>query len=181
MTQDTNGPPRRDAVVPADWEDFYAETRISAAVRVGNVLRVTGHTGETSDGVFSRDPSTQVRQSFRNLADTLAAAGATFSDVVELTSYHIGPRTQTEALLRIAAEYLDGPYPAWTAVGVTELFPPDAIIEIGCHAVVPDRERMAWEGSCSAQSAAEHRDPDHHGIRGPVRRDHRCCRHLMEQ
>ena len=43
--------PRRAVIVPAGWTDFYEETHILAAVRVGDTLRVTGHTGETADGV----------------------------------------------------------------------------------------------------------------------------------
>jgi enamine deaminase RidA (YjgF/YER057c/UK114 family) len=43
---------------------------------------------------------------------------------------------QAEALLRVAAQFLDDPYPAWTAVGVTELIIPEALVEISCVAVV---------------------------------------------
>ena len=41
-------PSAREVIVPAVWADFYEETRIPAAVRVGDTLRVTGHTGETT-------------------------------------------------------------------------------------------------------------------------------------
>ena len=123
--------------MPAVWADFYEETRIPAAVRVGDTLRLTGHTGETADGAFSPASEAQIRQTFRNIALTLAEAGATWFDVVELNSYHIGLRDHAEALLEVAAEFLEDPYPAWTAVGVTELFPPDAIVEISCIAVLP--------------------------------------------
>ncbi len=57
-------PPPREAIVPAAWADFYEETHTPAAVRVGNTLRVTGHTGETADGVFSDDAEEQIRQVF---------------------------------------------------------------------------------------------------------------------
>jgi enamine deaminase RidA (YjgF/YER057c/UK114 family) len=137
MGAGANRPPGRDVLVPADWADFYEETRIPAAVRVGDTLRLTGHTGETADGVFSAEPESQIRQTFRNIAVTLAEGGASWSDVVELTSYHVGLRGQSDALLEVAAEFLDDPYPAWTAVGVTELFPPDAVVEISCIAVLP--------------------------------------------
>ena len=63
-------------IVPAVWADFYAETRIPAALRVGDTLRVTGHTGETGEGVFSSNPETQIRQVFHNIALTLGEAGA---------------------------------------------------------------------------------------------------------
>ncbi len=134
MEETGNRRPRFDIVVPAEWADFYQETRIPAAVRIGDTLRLTGHTGETADGVFSADPEVQIRQTFRNIALTLAEAGATWSDVVEINSYRVG--LQAELLLEIAAEFLGDPHPAWTDVGVTELFLPEALVEIRCIAVV---------------------------------------------
>jgi hypothetical protein len=44
--------PGRNAVIPATWNEFYAATGIPAAVRSGNVLRLTGHTGDMADGTF---------------------------------------------------------------------------------------------------------------------------------
>jgi enamine deaminase RidA (YjgF/YER057c/UK114 family) len=134
MDQRTDAP-SRDVLVPEVWADFYEETHIPAAVRVGDTLRLTGHTGETPDGVFSPDHETQIRQVFRNIALTLAEAGATWSNVVEINSYHVGLLNQAEAVLRIAAEFLEDPYPAWTAVGVTELILSEALVEISCVAV----------------------------------------------
>jgi enamine deaminase RidA (YjgF/YER057c/UK114 family) len=127
---------RHGIVVPSVWADFYEQTRIPAAVRVGDMLRLTGHTGETADGVFSIDAETQIRQTFRNVSITLEEAGANWSDVVEINSYHVGLLHQAEATLSIAAEFLEDPYPAWTAVGVTELILPDALIEISCHCIL---------------------------------------------
>jgi enamine deaminase RidA (YjgF/YER057c/UK114 family) len=129
-------PGRRNALVPEVWRDFYRETHIPAAVQVAEALRLTGHTGETADGAFSSDAESQIRQTFRNIALTLAEAGADWSDVVEITSYHVGLLSQAEATLRVAAEFLHDPYPAWTAVGVTELFLPEAVVEISCIAVL---------------------------------------------
>ena len=63
-------PTSREPIVPGVWADFYAETHIPAAVRVGDTLRVTGHTGETADGVFSGDAEEQIRQVFRNITLT---------------------------------------------------------------------------------------------------------------
>ena len=134
-----NGP-RRAVIVPAGWADFYEATRIPAALRVGDTLRVTGHTGETADGVFSADHESQFRQAFRNIAITLTEAGATWSDVVEMNSYHVGLLSRAEAVFSIAAEFLRDPYPAWTAVGVTELILPDALVEIRCVAVLPSEK-----------------------------------------
>jgi len=118
------------------WADFHEETRIPAALRVGDTLRVTGHTGETAEGVFSTNPETQIRQVFCNIALTLGQAGASWSDVVEMNSYHVGLVEQSEALIRVAADFLTDPYPAWTAVGVTELIVAEALVEISCVAML---------------------------------------------
>jgi enamine deaminase RidA (YjgF/YER057c/UK114 family) len=126
----------RNGVVPEHWTDFYASTRIPAAVRDGGRLYVTGHTGEEPDGSFSSDPEQQIRQTFRHIGATLFMGGASWADVVELNSYHLGLRAQAEILLAIAGEFLTDPYPAWTAIGVTELFDEEAVIEISCVAAL---------------------------------------------
>lgn len=138
MKEGTTRPPR-DVIVPGVWADFYDETHIPAAVRNRDTLHLTGHTGETADGVLAAKPELQIRQTFHNIALTLAEAGASWSNVVEINSYHVGLQNQAEALLRIAAEFLEDPYPAWTAVGVTELILPDALVEISCVAVLPSK------------------------------------------
>ncbi|MFI5261747.1 MAG: Rid family hydrolase [Candidatus Limnocylindrales bacterium] len=130
------GPRPGNVIVPSDWAAFYRETHVPAAVRVGDTLHVGGHTGETADDVFSADPATQIRQTFTNIADTLAEAGATWADVVSMTTYHVGLSAQKIVALAVAAEFLRDPYPAWTAVGVTELWEPAAIIEISCIALL---------------------------------------------
>jgi enamine deaminase RidA (YjgF/YER057c/UK114 family) len=93
------------------WADFYEETKIPAAVRVGDTLRLSGHTGETPDGAFPAEAESQIRQVFSNVAVTLAEAGASWSDVIEINSFHVGLLNQAEAVLRIAAEFLEEPYP----------------------------------------------------------------------
>jgi Putative translation initiation inhibitor, yjgF family len=125
---------KRDAIVSPTWEPFYAETEVPAAVRAGHQLHVSGHTGEDQQGLFPTQPEDQIRGTFRNLTETLSVAGMDWSDVVSLTSYHVGLRGQEEAVLRVAGEFLEAPFPAWTAVGVTEIWPPEALIEISCVA-----------------------------------------------
>lgn len=136
--------PRGRPIVPESWAEFYKETHIPAGVLRGGLLCVTGHTGTLDDGTFPDGAEAQIRQTFRNLETTLAEAGARWDDVIEITTYHVGLDAQRDVLLPIAAEFLSTPYPAWTAVGVTELFEPEAVVEIGCTVVLgrePDRSR----------------------------------------
>ena len=126
-------------IVTAVWADFYKETRIPAALRVGDTLRVTGHTGESGDGVFSSDPETQIRQVFHNIALTLDEAGAKWSNVVEINSYHVGLLEQ-KPYSGWPLNFIVDPYPAWTAVGVTELVLPEAVVEISCVAMILEHD-----------------------------------------
>jgi enamine deaminase RidA (YjgF/YER057c/UK114 family) len=137
---------RRDAVIPASWNQFYAATSIPAAIRSGNVVRLTGHTGDRPDGTFSNDPEAQTRQTFENVALTLSEVGLQWSDVVEVTTYRVGLRAQGDIVLRVAAEFLDAPYPAWTDVGITDLFEADAVFEMSCVAVVGNEARQTVDG-----------------------------------
>lgn len=130
--------PRGRSIVPGFWADFYEETHIPAAILARGHLYVTGHTGTLDDGTFPDGEEAQIRQTFRNLGVTLAEAGATWDEVVELTTYHVGLAAQAEPLLRVAGEFLRDPYPAWTATGVTGLFEPEALVEISCIALVSD-------------------------------------------
>jgi enamine deaminase RidA (YjgF/YER057c/UK114 family) len=129
---------RRAVVSPGSAEAFYDATGIPAAViaPTGERVYVTGHTGDRPDGTFADDAREQIRQTFRNVGAALAAAGASWDDVVELTSYHVRFREQIDYLVDIGWEFLSRPLPAWTAVGVVELFEEPAVVEISCVAIL---------------------------------------------
>ena len=77
----------------------------------------------------------QARLAFEGLKRTLAAAGATLDDVVELTTFHIDLRGEMEQFAQVKDEYLPRNYPAWTAVGVTQLALPELRVEIRAVAI----------------------------------------------
>ncbi|MGA8206902.1 MAG: Rid family hydrolase [Candidatus Dormiibacterota bacterium] len=133
------GPRAGNAIVSSDWTAFYDETHVPAAVRDRDTIHVTGHTGETADGSLPVDLEAQIRQAFTNIAVTLAECGATWKDVVSLTTYHVGLSSQRDVLLTVAQDFLQAPYPAWTAVGISELWIPEALCEISCIAVLHGR------------------------------------------
>lgn len=127
---------QKEILVSPVWAYFYEEAHIPAAIRTGNTIVVSGHTGETLDQEFPSDVGEQIRGTFVNIASTLAEAGATWADVVEIRSFHVHYHEQSDLVMEIAAEFLTDPYPAWTAVGVTELYDHEAVIEIAVTAVV---------------------------------------------
>ncbi|MCX4194972.1 RidA family protein [Methylobacterium organophilum] len=114
--------PKRDAVMPASRHALYEAHRYSAAIRSGDLLFVSGQVGSREDGSPEPDFEAQVRRAFANLRDVLRAAGCTFDDVVDVTTFHTDPQTQFETIMAVRdAEIGAPPYPNWTAVGVTWL------------------------------------------------------------
>lgn len=113
---------KREAVFPAGRQALYDNHRYSAAIRSGDLLFISGQVGAREDGSPEPDFAKQVRLAFANLKAVLAAAGCTFDDVVDLTSFHTDPANQWDVLAPIRLEEIgDAPYPNWTAVGVTWL------------------------------------------------------------
>lgn len=113
---------KRDAVFPADRNALYEKHGYSAAVRSGDLLFVSGQVGSRADGLPEPDFEAQVRQAFANLEATLAAAGCTLDDIVDVTSFHTDPEQQMAAVMAVKTErFPQAPYPNWTAVGVTWL------------------------------------------------------------
>ena len=57
---------------------------------------------------------------------------------MEYTSYHVGLQANIANFMSIRDEFLSAPWPAWTAIGVTELAVPGAHIEIRVTAKLKD-------------------------------------------
>lgn len=87
--------------------------------------------------VGAGDIVAQTRQVMENLATALAAADASFDDVVKVTNYVLDVE-EWRTVLPVRAEYLKEPYPASTFVEVSALMLPELLIEIEAIAVVHD-------------------------------------------
>ncbi|AXI76840.1 RidA family protein [Peterkaempfera bronchialis] len=104
----------------------------------GRLVAVSGQIAVDEHGelVGPGDPAAQARQVFENLRRCLAAAGATFADVVKLTFYV----TDTAYLpaVRIARdEVIDTERPpASMAMQVAALIRPELLVEVDALAVV---------------------------------------------
>ncbi|MFD9462205.1 RidA family protein [Streptomyces sp. NPDC060027] len=104
----------------------------------GRFVAVSGQLPLDEDGklVGAGDAEAQARQVFENLRRCLAAAGATFDDVVKLTFFvtdmaHM-PAIRAARAAHIPADRL----PAASAVQVAALIRPEFLMEIEAYAVV---------------------------------------------
>jgi enamine deaminase RidA (YjgF/YER057c/UK114 family) len=113
---------KRDAVFPANRHALYEAHRYSAAVRSGDLLFVSGQVGSREDGTPEPDLEAQVGLAFANLAAVLEAAGCSFDDVVDVTTFHTDPEAQLQTVMAVRDGIIgEPPYPNWTAVGVNWL------------------------------------------------------------
>ena len=114
--------PQRQAIFPANRHALYEDHGYSAAIRSGDLLFVSGQVGSRSDGTPEPEFENQVRLAFQNLQATLAAAGCTFDDIVDVTTFHTDPENQFGAIMAVKQEvFSTQPYPNWTAIGVNWL------------------------------------------------------------
>lgn len=113
---------RPTPVFPEGRQDLYRKNRYSAAIRSGDLLFISGQVGSREDGSPEPDLAAQIRLAFDNLGTVLAAAGCSFRDVVDVTSFHVDPENHIGLAMAVKDDVFAGPdYPNWTAVGVTWL------------------------------------------------------------
>ena len=117
----------RESIIPPEREDSYTEWHYSPAVVSGDFVFVSGCMGTLPDGNVSDVPGEQIRRAFENVDRILSLAGVGFDDVVEMTTYHVGLMAHLELFRQIKDEFVGEPYPAWTAIGISELVVPGAL------------------------------------------------------
>jgi enamine deaminase RidA (YjgF/YER057c/UK114 family) len=106
----------------------------------GRTIYVSGQVAvnERGEVVGKGDLRKQTQQAFENIKIALAAAGATFRDVVKTNLYVVGLRPEHVPILReVRSQYVSAEHPpASTLVGVSSLVGADWLIEIEAVAVV---------------------------------------------
>lgn len=113
---------QRKAIIPAGRHALYEKHGYSAAIQSKDLLFVSGQVGSLQDGSPETGFEQQVTLAFENLRNTLEAAGCTFEDIIDITTFHTDPENQLDSMLKVKNSiFKEPPYPAWTAVGVTWL------------------------------------------------------------
>ncbi len=108
----------------------YDRFHFSEAVESDGHIFCSGVIGSGEKGKIPEDISEEFRNAWAGVGRVLEAAGAGFDDIVEYTSYHIGMSEHMAEFMAVRDEVLSEPWPAWTAIGTTELAMPGAHVEI---------------------------------------------------
>lgn len=112
----------------------------SQAIEANGFLFISGQGAsepETRE-VVSDDIREQTEQTFENIDAILTAAGGSLDDVVKVTVFLTDMDTY-DTVNEVYAEYMDEPFPARSAVEVSNL-PVEQGVEIEVLAVAPDEQ-----------------------------------------
>jgi enamine deaminase RidA (YjgF/YER057c/UK114 family) len=129
---DAHAGARQDArvVMGADPEEarFQADWGYASAIRAGDMIYLSGVVAGVRKG--ETDLTLGYERAFKELGQTLKSAGASWDDVIDITTFHTDLTTQMPAIVAVKNRYIKPPFPAWTAIQVARLIPANGITEI---------------------------------------------------
>ncbi|MCA1931484.1 RidA family protein [Rheinheimera sp.] len=129
----------------------YEEWHYSPARSAGDLVFFSGViAGSPADGTSIEGFKKNLRHAFGNLDILLKQTGLGPEHVVKINSYHLfrsplfkGTKEQhIAAVMEVKDEFFKAPYPAWTAVGVAELFADRGLVEIEIIARTPQSQQQ---------------------------------------
>ncbi len=107
------------------------------AVIAGDTLYLSGVVAGPREGDAGLEPGFE--RAFQRIAAILARAGASWDDVVDITTFHTDLPGTIDAFVAVKNRHVKLPPPAWTAIGIARLYEPSAVVEVKVTARLPKK------------------------------------------
>jgi enamine deaminase RidA (YjgF/YER057c/UK114 family) len=123
----------------ASPDDLPSPSGYSHVVTIpaGRLVWTSGQVGIETDGAVAEGWEAQTRLAFANVGRALAAAGASWPDVVKLTLFVVDV-AELQTIRAVRDEFVDtGSPPTSSLVQVAGLFRPEVLIEVEAVAYLP--------------------------------------------
>lgn len=124
-----------DRIIPTPGLGNPEQFGYSNCVKVGNLVFLAGQCAIDDDYGSTGDFAAQSRQCLERVIEAVEAAGGTKDDIVTMTVYMLDVR-KGRIFTEIRREMFDRDFPASTVIGVAQLMPPDALVEVQAMAVL---------------------------------------------
>lgn len=108
----------------------------SDAVRVGDLIFLSGVVAG------GEEPANQFRRIWSRIGTILEESGSSLEHIVDITTYHVDMHSHIDDFIAIKAKFLPQ-NPSWTAVGVTELYMAEPVVEVKVIAAVAEGQEGA--------------------------------------
>jgi enamine deaminase RidA (YjgF/YER057c/UK114 family) len=123
---------RQDAKVLMPSDPGYLKVEqdwgFSDALVTGDTVYLSGVVAGVREG--ETDLRAAYTRAFERISEVLKSAGASWDDVVDITTFHTDVTAQMPAIIAVKNNYVKPPFPTWTAIQVSRLIPPNGITEI---------------------------------------------------
>jgi enamine deaminase RidA (YjgF/YER057c/UK114 family) len=123
-----------DLILPEAMRRTYEGFHFAPAQRHAGVVYCSGQIGTGAGGKIPDDAEEEFRNAWNMVGAILSEANLDYANIIEFTSYHVDLQTHLPAFMKVKDEFIKEPYPAWTAIGITELAVPGARVEIRVRA-----------------------------------------------
>jgi len=127
----------KNSIVRESATYVYEQMHFSEAMEVDGFIFCSGIIGVGEDYKVPEDMQQEFVNAWESVVSLLKEAGASAGDIIESTTYHVGLHETLKTFSLVRDRYVSEPWPAWTAIGVSELAIRGARVEIKVTAKLP--------------------------------------------
>lgn len=120
----------KKSIVPDAFQHYFDDWHFSPVIEADGTVYLSGVTAARRDKAISKEPEEQFHDAFYKLGVYLNAAGLGYENILEMTTFHIDLKKHIAVFSKVKDDYVKAPYPAWSAIGVSEFIPENALVEM---------------------------------------------------